>query len=81
METHNLLLPEPIVFTEDGPPFVKGIAPGTLSGAEMIALWEKMGVFDVWEERKAEIGPGKRFADNLEYARDLRERAQERVNK
>ena len=72
-------IPEVIEYTEDGPPFIKGIIPGTLSGAEMIALWEENGVFDVWEERKAQIGPGKRFADSAEYARHLREQAQRRA--
>ena len=80
METQEVTLPEQIEFTDDGPPFVKGIVPGSLSGAEMIALWERTGVFDAWEDRKDEIGPGKRFADNLEYARDLRERAQTRTH-
>ena len=75
METLSLFLPEQIEVSDDAPPPVRGTVPGILSSAEMIALWEKMGVFDVWEDRKAEIGIGKRFADNLEYARDLRERA------
>ena len=48
--------------------------PGTLSGAEMISRWKQAGVFDVWDDRKALIGPGKQYADSAEYVRALRER-------
>ena len=72
-------MPEQIEFTDDGPPFVKGIAPGTLSGAEIVALWDRNKIFDVWTHRKAQIGPGKPFADSSEYARHIREQAQRRT--
>ena len=80
MDSLNLVIPEQIEFSDGASPSEKGIVPEVLSSAEMIALWEKMGVFEVWEDRKAVIGVGKRFADNLEYARDLRERAQLRLD-
>lgn len=59
----------------DGPPFVEGVIPGTMSGAEMIEFWRRNGVFEAFAARNAEIGPGKRFADSTEYVHYLREQS------
>lgn len=56
-------------------PFVKGIVPGTMSGAEMLAYWKESGVFDVPWPQHDDIGPGKRFADSTEYVQHLRAQA------
>ena len=58
-------------------PFVKGIVPGTMSGAEMLADWEANGCFDVWAEQYKNIGPGKKYADSTEYVNAWRERIAE----
>ena len=53
-EIENAVLSE-----SDEYPFVKGIVPGSMSGAEMLAYWEENGVFDLWAEQYKDIGPGK----------------------
>ena len=57
-------------------PFLKGIVPGTLSGAEMLAFWKKSGVFDVPWPQHDDIGPGKRFENSTEYVQHLRRRTE-----
>ena len=64
-------------FGVDGPPFVKGIVPGTMSGAEMLAYWEESGCFEVWAEQYKDIGPGKKYADSTEYVNARRGQATE----
>lgn len=59
-------------------PFVKGIVPGTMSGAEMLAYWEENGCFDVWAEQYKDIGPGKKYADSTEYVQAMREQTEKR---
>lgn len=54
-------------------PFVKGITPGTMSGAEMLADWEENGCFDVWAEQYKDIGTGKKYAESTEYVQAVRE--------
>jgi hypothetical protein len=56
-------------------PFVKGIVPGTMSGAEVLAYWKENGVFDVpWPQHEG-IGEGERFKDSTEYVQHLRRQA------
>jgi len=57
-------------------PFAKGVVPGTMSGAEMLADWEENGCFDVWAEQYKDIGPGKKYADSTEYVNAMREGAE-----
>lgn len=59
-------------------PFVKGLVPGTMSGAEMLAYWEESGVFDVPFPQYDEIGEGKRFKDSTEYVQHKRQQADHR---
>jgi len=56
-------------------PFVKGIVPGTMSGAEMLAYWEESGIFEVWADQYQDIGPGKKYADSTEYVQAMRAKA------
>ena len=62
----------------DGPPFVKGIIPGTMSGAEMLAYWKESGCFEVWAEQYKDIGPGKKYADSTEYVIAIRKQNEKR---
>lgn len=57
------------------PIFLRGLPAQALSGAEIIALWERDGIFDAFAERATHIGPGKRFADSTEYVQYLREQS------
>lgn len=57
-------------------PFLKGIVPGSISGAEMLARLEKSGAFEVWAEQYKDIGPGKKYADSTEYVQAMRARAE-----
>lgn len=66
-EIENAVLSE-----SDEYPFVKGIVPGSMSGAEMLAYWEENGVFDLWAEQYKDIGPGKKYADSTEYLQAMR---------
>lgn len=59
-------------------PFVKGITPGTMSGAEMLADWEENGCFEVWAEQYKDIGPGRKYADSTEYVQAMREQTEKR---
>ncbi len=54
-------------------PFVKDIVPGRMSRAEILAYWEKNGVFEPWPQHE-EIGSGKKYADSTEYVQALRAR-------
>ena len=56
-------------------PFVKGIVPGSMSGAEMLKSWEESGAFEVWAEQYKDIGPGKKYADSTEYVQAMRAKA------
>ncbi len=69
---------EPQISEDDTYPFVKGIVPGSMSGAEMLAYWKESGVFDVPWPQHDDIGPGKRFADSTEYVQHLRRQAEYR---
>lgn len=53
-------------------PAVKAIVPGSMSGAEMIAYWEREGVFETFWSQYEDIGPGKRFANSTEYVQHMR---------
>ena len=55
-------------------PFVKDIAPGSLSRAEMLDYWERNGVFEPWPQHE-DSGPGKKYADSTEYVQAMRARA------
>ena len=55
-------------------PFVKGIAPGSMSGAEALAYWQESGCFEVWADQYKDIGPGKKYADSTEYVQAMRSR-------
>ena len=61
---------------DDQYPFVKGIVPGTMSGAEMLAYWQESGCFEVWADQYKDIGPGKKYADSTEYVNAIREQAE-----
>jgi hypothetical protein len=63
---------ETAVELEDMHPDVKAIVPGSMSGAEMIAYWEREGVFETFWSQYEDIGPGKRFADSTEYVQHMR---------
>ena len=63
---------EPVISEADQYPFVKGIVPGSMSGAEMLAYWKESGVFDVPWPQHDDIGPGKKYADSTEYVQHLR---------
>ena len=63
---------EPEISENDTYPFVKGIVPGTMSGAEMLACWEENGCFEVWAEQYKDIGPGKKYADSTKYVQQQR---------
>lgn len=65
---------------DDTYPFVKGIVPGTMSGAEMLAYWKESGCFEVWAEQYKDIGPGKKYADSTEYVQAMREQAENRAH-
>ena len=56
-------------------PFVKGIVPGSMSGAEMLIYWEEQGCFEVWADQYKDIGPGKKYADSTEYVQAMRTKA------
>ena len=66
---------EPEISENDTYPFVKGIIPGTMSGAEMLAYWEETGCFEVWAEQYKDIGPSKKYADSTEYVQAMRTQA------
>ncbi len=53
-------------------PAVQAIVPGTMSGAEMIAYWEREGVFETFAYLNDLIGPGKQYADSTEYLHAMR---------
>ncbi len=53
-------------------PAVQAIVPGSMSGAEMIAYWEREGVFETFWSQYEDIGPGKRFANSTEYVQHMR---------
>ena len=65
----------------DGPPFVKGIIPGTMSGAEMLAYWRENGVFDVPWPQFDDIGPGKKYAYSTEYVIAMRKQSEQHFGK
>ncbi len=69
---------EPALMERDGPPFVRAVTAGAMSGAEMLSYWQESGVFDVPWPQFDEIGEGRRFPDSSEYARHLREQAERR---
>lgn len=64
----------------DALPFLSNLSQKTMTGAELIAYWEREGVFDAFKERAAQIGPGKQFADSTEYVQHLREQSAERTH-
>ena len=64
-----------VISESDQYPFAKGIVPGSMSGAEMLAYWEESGVFDVPWPQYDEIGEGKRFKDSTEYVQHNRQKA------
>lgn len=53
-------------------PAVQAIVPGSMSGAEMIAYWEREGVFEAFAYLNDLIGPGKQYADSTEYMLAMR---------
>jgi len=53
-------------------PAVQAIVPGSMSGAEMIAYWEREGVFETFAYLNDLIGPGKQYADSTEYMLAMR---------
>lgn len=55
----------------DRDPLLKDIVPGAMSGAEMLDLYERAGVFRDYPE----IGPGRKYADSTEYLLAMREEA------
>ena len=59
-------------------PLVKDIVPGTMSGAEMLDLYERAGVFETFAFLNDLIGPGKQYADSTEYLLAMREEAARR---
>ncbi len=64
-----------VISESDEYPFVKGIVPGSMSGAEMLKYWEENGVFDTPWPQYDEIGEGKRFNDSAEYVQHMRRQA------
>lgn len=65
---------ESAISANDNYPFVKDIAPGRMSSAEVLAYWEKNGVFEPWPQHE-EIGAGKKYADSTEYVQAMRARS------
>ncbi len=55
-------------------PLVKDIVPGTMSGAEMLEMYERAGVFRDYPE----IGPGRKYANSTDYLLAMREEAARR---
>ncbi len=53
----------------DTDPLIKDIVPGTMSGAEMLELYERAGVFRDYPE----IGPGRKYASSTDYLLAMRE--------
>lgn len=54
-------------------PFVKDITPGRMNRTEILAYWEKNGVFEPWPQHE-EIGSGKKYADSTGYVQAMRTR-------
>lgn len=48
---------------DDRDPVLKAIVPGTMSGAEMLDLYQREGAFRDYPE----IGPGRLYKDSTEY--------------
>ena len=67
-----------VISEADQYPFVKGIVPGSMSGAEMLAYWKESGCFEVWADQYKDIGPDKKYADSTEYVNAMREQAAKR---
>ncbi len=70
---------EPAIDLEDRNSAIKAIVPGTMSGAEMIAYWEREGVFETFASLNDLIGPGKQYADSTEYMLAMRAEAAHRT--
>lgn len=58
----------------DTDPFIKDIVPGTMSGAEMLELYERAGVFRDYPE----IDPSRKYANSTDYLLAMREEAARR---
>ncbi len=59
-------------------PLAADIMPGTMSGAEMLELYERAGVFETFAFLNDLIGPDKQYADSTEYLLAMREKAARR---
>lgn len=64
----------------ESPGFLGNPPSQALSGAEMIARWERAGVFDAFAYLNDLVGPGKKYKDSTEYAQAVREQAQKRTD-
>ncbi len=60
-----------VISVSDDYPFVKDIAPGRMSNAEVVQYWRDNGVFASWPQHE-EIGEGKKYADSTEYVQAMR---------
>lgn len=65
---------ESVISANDSYPFVKDIAPGRMSNAEIVQYWHENGVFEPWPQHE-EIGEGKKYADSTEYVQAMRAQA------
>lgn len=62
----------------DEPAFAHILIPGTMNGMEMIEFWEHNGCFEVWAEQYEGIGPGRKYAESMEYVQAMRGQTEKR---